>query len=37
MKFIKRNDKNFSEFGEVYFTWIKKKKQKGGSFIKKCI
>ena len=28
MKFIKRNDKNFSKFGEVYFTWIKKKNKR---------
>ena len=24
MKFMKKNDKNYKKFGEVYFTWIKK-------------
>ena len=35
MKFIKRNDKTFSKFGEVYFTWIKRNNLKGWKFHKK--
>lgn len=35
MKFIKKNDKNYNNFGEVYFTWIKKNYLKGWKFHKK--
>ena len=35
MKFIKKNDKNYTNFGEVYFTWIKKNYLKGWKFHKK--
>ena len=35
MKFIKRNDDNYSGFGEVYFTWIKINEFKGWKFHKK--
>lgn len=35
MKFFKRDDKTFSNFGEVYFTWIKKNSFKGWKFHKK--
>ena len=35
--FINKKDKNFYKFGEIYFTWIKKKKKpKDGNIIKKC-
>ena len=35
IKFIKKNDKNYMKFGEVYFTWIKKDYLKGWKFHKK--
>jgi dTDP-4-dehydrorhamnose 3,5-epimerase len=35
MHFIKCSDKNYSKFGEVYFTWIKKKEFKGWKYHKK--
>ncbi len=35
MKFINKNDKNYINFGEVYFTWIKKDYLKGWKFHKK--
>lgn len=35
MHYIKRNDKNYIKFGEVYLTWIKKNKSKGWKFHKK--
>lgn len=33
--FINKKDKNFYKFGEIYFTWIKKKKTKGWKYHKK--
>lgn len=35
MHFIKKDDKNYINFGEVYFTWIKKNNTKGWKFHKK--
>ena len=35
MHFIKKNDKNYTKFGEVYFTWIKKNQSKGWKFHKR--
>jgi len=35
MHFIKCSDENYSKFGEVYFTWIKKKEFKGWKYHKK--
>ena len=35
MKFIKKNDSKYSQFGEVYFTWIKINSFKGWKFHKK--
>lgn len=35
MHYIKKNDKNYIKFGEVYFSWIKKNKVKGWKFHKK--
>ncbi len=35
MHYIKKNDKNYIKFGEVYFTWIKKNSLKGWKFHKK--
>ena len=35
MKFIKKNESNYSGFGEVYFTWIKINEFKGWKFHKK--
>ncbi len=34
MKFMKKNDKNYKKFGEVYFTWIKKNCLKGWKYHK---
>ena len=35
MKFIKKDHSNYSQFGEVYFTWIKINNFKGWKFHKK--
>tara|TARA_B110000305_G_scaffold240692_1_gene312106 strand:+ start:1602 stop:2012 length:411 start_codon:yes stop_codon:yes gene_type:complete len=35
MKYIKKDDKNYLKFGEVYFSWIKKNNFKGWKFHKK--
>ena len=35
MHYIKKNDKNYIKFGEVYFTWVKKNNFKGWKFHKK--
>lgn len=35
IKFIKKNDSNYSQFGEIYFTWIKINNFKGWKFHKK--
>ena len=35
MHYIKKNDKNYVKFGEVYFTWIKKNSLKGWKLHKK--
>ena len=35
MKFIKKDDFNYSKFGEMYFTWIKINAFKGWKFHKK--
>ena len=35
MHFIKKDDKNYINFGEVYFTWVKKNNTKGWKFHKK--
>ncbi len=35
LKYIKKNDKNYLKFGEVYFTWIKKRNIKGLKYHKK--
>ena len=35
MKYIKKDDKNYLKFGEVYFFWIKKNNFKGWKFHKK--
>jgi dTDP-4-dehydrorhamnose 3,5-epimerase len=35
MHYIKKNDKNYLKFGEVYFTWIKKNALKAWKFHKK--
>ncbi len=35
IKFMKKSDKNFLNFGEVYFTWVKKNYLKGWKFHKK--
>jgi dTDP-4-dehydrorhamnose 3,5-epimerase len=35
MHFIKKDDKNYIKFGEVYFTWIKNNNTKGWKFHKK--
>ena len=35
MKFMKKNDINYSKFGEIYFTWIKRNFFKGWKLHKK--
>ena len=35
MKYIQKSDKNYLNFGEVYFSWIKKNNFKGWKFHKK--
>ena len=35
MHYITKNDKNFTKFGETYFTWIKKNNIKGWKLHKK--
>lgn len=35
IKFIKKNDKNYKKFGELYFTWVKNNYLKGWKFHKK--
>ena len=35
MHYIKKDDKNYVKFGEVYFTWIKKNTLKGWKLHKK--
>ena len=33
--FFSKKEKNFKEFGEIYFTWVKKNKTKGWKYHKK--
>lgn len=35
LKYINKSDENYSKFGEIYFSWIKKNKFKGWKFHKK--